>query len=224
MTDDLHDAFATSDAAYVLGVLDLPDRRAFELHLQTCDRCVASVASLRHLPDLMAGYEPAEVSPATDIDDEPPATLLPDLLSAIARQRRRQRLGLALAAVTTLAACVVAIIVLASSGTSSSHSAHPVAMAALTATPVRATAELSSVAWGTRIDLRCSYAEGTYAPGLAYGLVVIDRSNVAHQLGNWQLVPGKDTFYTSGTSLAQADIAEVEITTSAGRPVLQLTL
>jgi hypothetical protein len=230
MTDD---PFATSDAAYVLGILDLPERRAFELHLQTCDQCVAAVASLRELPELMSLYVPPELAAEQAAEDgDVPDTLLPRLLNEVGRQRRRRRVGLGLAALTAVAASVLAVVLLVggtSNGTAPTGT--PLAMTALVTTPVHATAELRSVAWGTKIDLRCFYnnnlnypPSGGPPPSPSYALVVIDDKNVAHAAGSWIPVNGQDLSFTSGTSIPRADIKKVQITTSAGVPVLELAL
>ncbi len=226
MNTDPDDPFATSDAAYVLGILDLPERRAFELHLQTCDRCVASVSALRGLPELMSLYTPPELAADSAGPDglDLPETLLPRLLDEVGRQRRRRRIGLAAVATTAVAASVAAVVLLVSSGGSGHKSVPPLAMSAVVTTPVHATAVVQPVAWGTKIDLHCSYDTLNYAPGLTYGLVVVDRNNVSHQLGDWQIVPGRDTDFTGGTSLTRAEIAQVEVTTSSGKPVLNLAL
>jgi len=121
---------------------------------------------------------------------------------------------------------VIAIVVLATGGGTPAPgpSAQPLALTALVQTPVHATAELHPVAWGTKIDLRCSYDELNYSPGVAYGLRVVGRDGTAHELGDWLLVPGRDTTFTAGTSLTRADIATVQITTTTGKPLLQLSL
>jgi hypothetical protein len=228
------DPFRMDDAAYVLGILDLPDRRAFEVHLQSCDQCVAAVASLRDVTARLAGYQPSEVElldPARSLDEtaEMPDTLLPALLRDVGRARRRRRVGLAVAGATTLAACVAAIVILATGGRATAPRptvapVTPVAMSAVRVSPVHATATVRAVAWGTRIDLHCTYDNAHLPPGVSYDLVVIDRDNVAHQLGAWKLVPGQVTNYTAGTSLDRAQIAKLQVTTAHGLPVLQLAL
>jgi anti-sigma-K factor RskA len=219
------DPFVTYDAAYVLGILDLPDRRAFELHLQTCDQCVARVASLQPMPNLLASYVPPEIADSEpEGTDGPSELLLPRLLHTVERQRRRRRIGLSVAALVTAAACAIAIFIGVSNNGPAPRTITPVAMAQLVPSPVHATAELRSVAWGTRVDLTCTYAERDYPAGASYELVVVDRNNVSHSLGDWLLVPGKDTTFTGGTSLERADIAKVQITTASGTPLLQLAL
>src|SRR3981189_1348475 len=46
--------YATWDAAYVLGSLSSAERREYEAHLETCDRCRSAVAEIRGIPALHA--------------------------------------------------------------------------------------------------------------------------------------------------------------------------
>ncbi len=55
-------------------------------------------------------------------------------------------------------------------------------------------------------------------------LSVIDDQNVSHNAGSWLGVPGKDLAFPTGTALDRADIRTVQITNSAGKPVLELAL
>ena len=45
---DNHETFAQWDASYVLGALTSGDRRAYEAHLEECERCRVSL-SLIHI-------------------------------------------------------------------------------------------------------------------------------------------------------------------------------
>ena len=45
MSDD-HARFAEWDAAYVIGALSPADRREFEAHLDSCERCMRAVAEI----------------------------------------------------------------------------------------------------------------------------------------------------------------------------------
>lgn len=206
--------FEMYDGAYILGALSDDDRRAYEQHLLVCERCSASVAQMRDIPYALAAV------PASVLEDEtPPPSLLPTLLRRTRRERNRRRWivgGLTAAA----AACIVALsIVVAQPDRPVSH---PVAMHAVADAPIKATADIRSVGWGTRIDLVCSYYEPVTA-GRPYALIVVDRSGERHTLGSWNLVPGKVAKYGSGTSLSRDQIAAVQIATVDGQRAL-LTL
>ena len=212
------DPFVHDDGAYVLGALSDVERAAFEAHLLTCSECRQRVAAIAPLPDLLAGVG----ADAFAADDEiVPDTLLPALLRAAQRERTRRRV--VVAALGGLAAACIAALVLVIAWPS--HSAAPgrrQAMTALVAGPVSATATLSSVKWGTEITLRCHYATG-YPTGLEYySLVVVDKAGHTQTAGSWQLVPGKDTTFTSGTAIPRGQIGKVEIAVGT-TPILTLT-
>jgi Putative zinc-finger len=236
------DPFEYDDGAYVLGALDDAERRAFETHLETCAACRARVAELRDpaallagLPlsagvDLMAGAAPGGVgSPAGDdafpITTAPiPDTLLPGLLRRARRERVRRRFATAGVGAVAAAVLVALAIVLTPNGSSPTSPSQPpaVAMVAVQPSPLTATARLISRGWGTQIDVHCKYPSDE-RDRFAYRLVVIDKRNQAHDAGDWTLVPGKAGInFTTGTSVATADIARVQIRTPTGTPLLEL--
>lgn len=222
-----NDRYSDYDAAYVMGALSPLERDAFERHLTTCDSCAGSVRSLGPVAALLGSLPDQELAAALGepaADSIVPATLLPRLLGEVRRSRRRRRwiTGSVAAAV---AACLITVTVLVTSR-DSAPARHPVAMHAVTTSSLHATADIRSVGSGTLIELRCRYDHpASYSGGSWYVLVVTDRSGVPHQLGSWQLDPGKDvTPFGSGTALHRADIASVQITTRAGVPLLDLSL
>ena len=102
-------------------------------------------------------------------------------------------------------------------------SGHPLAMQAVTTSAIHATADVSSVRWGTRIELRCTY-DSYYATGGTYMLIVEDRNGQRDTLGSWSVVPGRVTTFTAGTAVPVSQIRRVLVTDHAGPVVLQLTL
>ena len=216
-----HDRFATFDGAYVLGALSEEDREAYEEHLLECDECAASVRDLGDLPRLLATVSPAQI--ATIDDEAPPISLLPAIERRVRRERVRKRwIMSSIAAVA--AACLVVVSVAIARQDSGGTVHHPVAMSAATPVPIEATAEVRDVVWGTEINLVCRYYSSDQTTSRPYRLVVVDRSGQRHELGTWNLVPGQETTYRSGTALRRADIAAVDITTITGKPLLTLAL
>lgn len=226
------DEFALYDAAYVLGALSPADRREFEDHLKGCSACASSVGELAGLPGLMSKVSVDELT--AEVED-PPDTLLPSLARAVRRERSRRRLAVGAAAAA--AACLVAVGAVAVSGPDS-PARQPVApsasttsgtanlvLSAVVPSPVTATARLVDMAWGTRIDLTCSYnAKGSYAAGGSpYALVVIDRRGDEQQVATWKALPDRELTVLGASSLARADIAAVEIRTLSGRAILRLS-
>jgi hypothetical protein len=209
------DPFAMFDGAYVLGALSDSDRIAFEAHLAECDACSTSVRELSGLPALLA-----TVPESALVDEAPPLSLLPALQRRARGAARRRRW--IVSGVAAAAACVLALAVVVSWPTSG-PSSHPVAMTAVASAPITATADVRDVGWGTKIELVCRYYE-TSQPVRPYALVVVDRSGKHHDLGSWNLVPGKATTYQSGIALPRSQVKEVDITTVSGKPLLALPL
>ena len=99
-------------------------------------------------------------------------------------------------------------------------------MAPIGHVPVTATLAVTPVGWGTKLDLTCSYepeAEGYQLPKTAtYGLFVVNRDGSAEQVGTWRAIGGKTMHFSAGTSAQQSEIADVEVRTVDGKPVLKL--
>ena len=225
------DEFALYDAAYVLGALPPADRREFEVHLKICAACAGSVSELAGLPGLMSRVS---IDQLTAEAEPVPETLLPSLARAVQGERRRRRLTVGAAA--AVAACLIAVGTVAitrpssparppvtSASTLSGTANLP--LSAVVPSPVTASARLVDMAWGTRIDLTCSYSsQGRYpASGVPYAMVVIDRHGIAQQVATWTALPDRALTVTGASSQARQDIASVEIRTLQGRTILRLS-
>ena len=226
------DKFALYDAAYVLGALSPAERREFETHLLGCAACAHATGELAGLPDLMSVVSVEDLMREAEA---PPQTLLPSLARAVRRERVRRRVAVGTAAVA--AACLVAVGAVslsrddspagppvAPSASSPSGTAN-LAMSAVVPSPVTASARLVDVAWGTRIDLTCTYnpKERGTNDGRPYALVVIDRSGAAQQVATWKALPGRELTVAGASSLARRDVAAVEVRTLSGRTLLRLS-
>jgi hypothetical protein len=216
------DPFEHADAAYVLGALGHEDRMAYEEHLQTCDRCTASVAELAVLPALL-GRLPA--MPAADgARDQLPATLLPGLLTRLRRARTRRRVLGAAVAVAAAALLVGGTVTVVDATTrtpeASGEAVHMVGNA-----PVHADVRLAGAPWGTRITMTCRYAgpepSEPYAP-VSYQLVVVAADDGGTQsVARWQSLPGRDAQVDGSTDLAVDQIASVQLLDAHGGLLLQ---
>ncbi|NAZ86732.1 anti-sigma factor family protein [Kineococcus indalonis] len=243
------DAFATSAGPYVLGALSPAERGEFEEHLGACASCRAAVEELAGLPGLLSRV-PADVVAALE-EDAPaplppraPDTLLPRLLREVRARRRRRRLvlvgGAAAACLAVLAGAAAldgggpvrtALPAPSTSpapsspagGAGADGGAGPVqSMEPLVPVPLTATAQLTQVAWGTRVDLVCAYASDTAGRPYPYALVVKDAQGHAERIGTWTAVPGRDARLSGATSLTPELISAVEVQTLEGTALLRL--
>ena len=229
--------YAELDGSYVLGALSPVERQEFERHLDTCADCARSVRELAGLPGLLGRVDPVILEPGPP-PGPVPATLLPSLVREVARARRRRlfaSVGVAAAAAVAAVSFVLVSGVVGGTDTPSANpptttpsTAVPVgqAMSPVGHVPVTGTLAFTPVAWGTRIDLTCSYehAAGSYhAPSsVTYGLFVVNRDGSAQQVGTWRALDGQTMRVTAATAAQRSDIAGVEVRTADGRPVLRL--
>ena len=227
---DIGCGYADLDGAYVLGALGPIERLAYEQHLTTCESCARSVRELAGLPGLLGRVDPVVLeSPAP----EPvPVTLLPALVAEVRRTRRRRLLTTA--GLAAAAAIAVGALLVQGFGDDSPPAVHPsppvarsVAMSPVDRAPVAASVAFTSVTWGTKLDLTCTYepVQGEYRlhPSVTYGLFVVGRDGRAEQVGTWRALGGRTMRLSAATAARRADIASVEVRAPDGRPVLRLT-
>jgi putative zinc finger protein len=237
--------FALDDAAYVLGALPPDERLAFERHLAGCPECERSVRRIAGLPGLLARV-PVDDLESVSAAEPLPDTLLPALLDHARRTERRRRwvVGLAAAAaVAAIAAASLAVFAVVDDDGATPEARPPVSSSTAPSTappqqmtPVRpggddvATVALTSVAWGTKLDVVCRWAGGEGeepgyghdGPPPTYALVVRSADGDAQQVATWTGLPGKTMKVSGATSMALDDIAAVEIQTADGRPAFEL--
>ncbi len=214
------DRFEHFDGAYVLGALSSADAAAYEQHLIGCAACQHQVDLLVGLPRLLA----AVPAGAFALDEQPPPEgLLLSLQRAVRSHRNRRRWYTAAGGLVAAAVLVLGTALLVRPHQPSSP-ARKVSMQAVVPSAIHVSAALSSTGWGTRIDLRCTYdtSAATY-PAPVYSLTVLDGHGTRFDLGNWRATPGGVTNFSGGTSLAQDDIAMLQVKTATGQVVLQLT-
>jgi hypothetical protein len=227
-----------SDAAYVLGALSPTERLEFERHLPTCSGCRRSVAQLAGMPGLLARV-PVEVVEDPEPEVPLPDSVLPHLVGTVRREHRRRRVVLALGAAAAVA--VVAAGATAFQAARDDSKAPMVAPAPTTAASlpmtvvhddgVTADVSLTSVGWGTRVDLTCTYGRGNAglddygtAEGARFTLVIHTTEGRTEQVASWTALPGKTLHMPGATSATVEDIDRVEVRSDAGRPLLRLDL
>ncbi|SIO21268.1 anti-sigma factor family protein [Agromyces cerinus] len=220
-----HARFADWDSAYVLGALSPVERGEYEQHLESCELCRRSVAELAPMPGLLARLSPerAEALMREPDDGSAPAPApRDDLLDAVRledrrRRRRRARTWWVASAAAAAAAAVLVIVAIAVplALTRPSVLSESVAFEAVAEVPLSATATLTQVAWGTRIELDCRYAEAEAsdapAGGWPYALVVVGRDGERTDVSSWRASPGAAARLSAGAALDLDEIASLEI-------------
>ncbi|MBN6040823.1 anti-sigma factor [Amycolatopsis sp. 195334CR] len=205
MTDD---PFASYDAAYVLGALTPEDRYAFEAHLEVCRECARAVRELAGLPGLLSQV------PADALD--PVAHEPRGLRSSLMRRVRRIRLRRRWTTAGALAAAAALVVVVAFPLTAQEEPG--TAMVALGEFPVEAVAQVKEVPGGSRVDMKCSYEGGKVGD---YLLVAVNREGQVDELASWRAIPDDTAQISVATTWHRADIAALEIRTTAGKPLLR---
>jgi hypothetical protein len=95
-------------------------------------------------------------------------------------------------------------------------------------TAVRADVLVTNVAWGTRLDVTCSYAaedeDYEASGGAEYALVVRTRDGRAEQVATWRGLPGRTMRLSAATATSRSEIETVEMRTSDGVVLLRLSV
>ncbi len=220
--------FAHLDGVYVLGALAAGERAEYERHLPGCEECSRALRDLAGLPGLL-GRVPLEVLEQPEAADPVPETLLPAVVAEASRPRGRRTAALVAAAVVALLLATVGVTAALVDDTGSDRSAAP-STSESTAPAQRLTSlgnpstgwvSLTEKAWGTRIDLTCTY-DGKLTERTTYVLVVQPVDGAPQQVGTWEADLGQEVHLTMATSVATDDIATVEVQTESGYQVLRL--
>jgi hypothetical protein len=213
------DPYAEWDATYVLGALAPAERLEFEGHLAGCSRCRASVAEIAGLPGLLAQVGPedaAALTEAPDPHDGIPATVMPEVLATVRRQRGRlTRLLVGLAAAVALV--LIGLGLGQAVGGPGSHEAQQLAFAAVAPTSITANVTLVPVGAGTDVRVECQYGGETdpAASYAQYSIVVTDRSGHATTIKDWPISAHKVMRPSGTTPLPVSEIRAVEIRETA---------
>lgn len=228
-----HAHYADWDAAYVLGSLSPAERREFETHLEGCERCRASVGELSGLPGLLGRLDSNRAFPLLEQTDDGPVgdtaripPLPADLVAriqrrdAIRRTRRRTRLVLGLAA----AAVVAGAIAIPVSIDSAPHPTLTTALTQVVSSPLSADVTLTSVGWGTKVEMSCRYRDTESSTPKStrwdYALWVVQKDGTASELSSWSAANNSTVTLSAGTSVPVAEIAAVQVRSAADGTVL----
>jgi Putative zinc-finger len=229
------DRYLTWDAAYVLGSLSSTERREFEAHMETCERCRAAVAELSGVPALLAKLDLEDVR-ALDEEQADTPPLRPEVLGSIldkVRWRRRRSRLLTSAAVAVAAALLaVGLVIVARPEivglqTNTPQAAPALEMTKVSETPINATVTLNGFGWGTRIDMACTYGDWGQrdAPPQNLGMVVVGRDGSHNEVATWLGLSGATALPSANTPLQMNEIAAVQlVSTDDGEVLLETNL
>ncbi len=226
------DRYLTWDAAYVLGSLSSNERREYEAHLETCERCRTAVAELSGIPALLAKLDLEDVR-ALDEEQEETPPLRPEVLESIldkVRWRRRRSRWMTSAAVGIAAALLAVGLVIAvrpeivglQTNTPPPIS-QELAMAKVSDTPINASISLTGYGWGTRIDMACSYGDWGQSgntPPQNLGMVVVGRDGSHTEVATWLGLSGATALPSATTPMQMDEIAAVQLVSSDNGKVL----
>ncbi|WP_173924458.1 anti-sigma factor [Agromyces sp. Marseille-P2726] len=222
-----HSRYADWDSAYVLGALSPTERREYEEHVEMCDACRRSVAELTPMPGLLARLDTDRAEALLDEGADEMPSPRPELLDAVRREARRRSVRRSRTRVALLAAAALVVIAAVAVPLALSRPAadrQSVAFEAVVDAPVTATAVLTPVEWGTRIQLDCTYQAdpGDEGPrsGWPYALVVVDSDGRSTEVSSWRAAPGATARLEAGSALGVDEIASLEIRAVATGDVL----
>ena len=225
------DRYLTWDAAYVLGSLSANERGEYEAHLAGCPRCRAAVAELSGIPALLALLDPEDVRA---LDEAEPPPLRPEVLDSLVEKvrwrRRRSRWVSSIALAAAAALLAVVLVFAVSPGFFGLQSETPQAtgttleMTKMAPTPINATVTLNSYAWGTRIDMACTYGDwgNRDAPPQNLGMVVVGRDGSHAEVATWLGLSGATALPSANTPKPIDEIAAVQlVSTDSGEVLLE---
>jgi hypothetical protein len=202
---------------YVVGAIDDDERALVDLHVADCAECRRELERLMPLPRYLAHLSEEEFD-RIQIERRPPAGLLTRLRAAVSAERRR----LARVRVVAVAALALTIAVAAVAVELESRPEPAAPAARVTAvdpsTGVHATVTLTPRAWGTALTVQMDGA----APGERCRLVVRARDGSSDVAATWRATYRGSAGAGGSTELARADVAAIDVVTTAGRRLVHV--
>jgi hypothetical protein len=187
--------------AYVLGALDVEERRTTERHLATCASCREALLQFAHLPGLLHAV------PLEDIQSDEPT---PPLQLPVRRTHRRS--------VLAAAAIVIAVVAGLLSWQALDEDA-PQAVTWTATDGIDVTANLIGQPWGTDIELHMA----DLPPGEHCRLVVHARNGDVETSGWWATTSSYQADVPASTSIPVGDIDRLEVVTAGGTVLSTIT-
>ncbi|NII68177.1 zf-HC2 domain-containing protein [Microbacterium ulmi] len=220
--------YAEWDAAYVLGALSAQDRHAYEAHLDTCPECARAIAELAPAAALLSRLSAQDVARLDEVGEDAAARSgFVSLARERARRTRRVRWAAAAAAVVLIVAAIAVPVSIAALNRPTAG----FALESVTDVPIEASVRLTSVAWGTRVDLDCRYPD-VYVPGAppvpeagwTYALTLVGADGAESTVSTWRSWPGASARLSGATALSVDEIASVELRSAKGTILMRYDL
>lgn len=203
--------------AYVLGVLDPPDRRHLERHLSECRDCTDDLARLTPLPGLLSRVSESEVS-----DDllVPSDGLLDGVVARLAQEERSLRTQVRRWRLATAAACVAALVAVVVAVAPWRQAPDRVIVAAdpTVAGATAATGQAAAIAWewGTTVELKVEDLPRRDV----YELWAVADDGRRERAGTWGDTASGYAQVRGASSIARAELRRVEVTDRDGRVIM----
>jgi anti-sigma factor RsiW len=199
----------TDLGAYVLGALELGERRHVEEHLRQCPECSAELAEFAALPGLLDRVGPADLGPVA-------VTPSPDLFArmsaaAVPPPRLRPR-------VMALVAAAVLVVLGIGAGVTVWVVGSGDETVTASAGAVRATVTASAVDDGSALVVTVA---GMH-PGETCRLVAVDRDGTRHPAGTWPASAAGDGTWRGWAGVERADLTEVVLLGDGGRELVRV--
>jgi hypothetical protein len=223
----------TDVGAYVLGLLEEDDRRAFEEHLAACPSCASEVEQFTGMRELLTEVDSVEPAPGGAPGD------VTDLLRRrrrAARRRRRGALAIGLAAgVAIVAGGVTAGAAFTGSRTQTHHHGSPAAdllargerhSATDPVTHASGMVATESTPWGTQVALDLAGVRGP----LTCRLLAVTRTGQRRAVTEWAVppkgygMPGAPAHLQvhGGTSVGRSQISRFVVLIEGGGTLLSI--
>lgn len=212
-----HQQLRESLGAYVLGVLDPPDRRHLERHLSECGDCTDELTRLTPLPGLLSRVSEPEVS-----DDllVPSDGLLDGVVARLAQEERSLRTQVRWWRLATVAACVAALVAAVIAVAPWQREPDRVIVAAdpAVAESTAATGQAAAIAWewGTTVELQVEDLPRRDV----YELWAIADDGRRERAGTWGQTASGQARVRGASSIDRSALRRVEVTDPDGGVIL----
>jgi len=228
MTDD---NLAEWDAAYVLGVLSLEDRRTYESYLADNPARASELTDLAGLPGILNALSREEAIALTDIDGAQPSEERPDNIASLAhaaakRQQRSRRAWLTAAVASAAALLIAGGVVGATVFPRSAVPTQTVALQPMQPTPhegLTAKLAVTEKKWGTELNWACQYTKDWSKNVASYDIVVTTHDGVQTTVGSWKPAGDEATGLSAATSIPASQIRTVDIRVTGSDEPLAIT-